>query len=153
MEKNIKILIGVIAVVIVLLVLVVASGFIFNNDTDTTNNSTINITNNNTTNLTVNNTVENKATEESVEKTVYSAYCMICGAGLSTAEANDWYNQGKVCMDCANNPYYHTEEGSKYANEKLGYDSSDNLESSSQGIEYQAAPMDQGRGSVASRPV
>ena len=46
-------------------------------------------------------------------------YCAICGRALTASEANNEYTQGKVCHDCANNPYYQTEEGSEYANEKL----------------------------------
>lgn len=46
-------------------------------------------------------------------------YCAICGKALSYEEANDEYTQGKVCRSCATNPYYQTEEGAEYANQKL----------------------------------
>ena len=46
-------------------------------------------------------------------------YCAICGKALTSAEANNEYTQGKVCHSCAANPYYQTDEGSQYANEKL----------------------------------
>lgn len=46
-------------------------------------------------------------------------YCAICGRALTYEEANDEYSQGKVCHDCAANPYYETPEGADYANKKL----------------------------------
>lgn len=77
---------------------------------------------NNTTaanNTTVKNaTLEQETTSSDSDSGQYG-YCAICGRALSYSEAHNEYTQGKVCQDCANNPYYQTDEGSKYANEKL----------------------------------
>lgn len=71
---------------------------------------------------TVNNTTAVNATLESApQKTDIGqyGYCAICGKALSYSEANNEYTQGKVCSDCASNPYYQTGEGADYANQKL----------------------------------
>ena len=57
-------------------------------------------------------------TQTSTESGQYG-YCAVCGKALTYAEAHSEYTQGKVCHSCANNPYYQTDEGSKYANQKL----------------------------------
>ena len=74
----------------------------------------------------VNNTTVKNATLEQTEETSEDSssggqygYCAICGKALSYSEAHSEYTQGKVCHDCASNPYYQTEEGAQYANEKL----------------------------------
>ena len=81
---------------------------------------------NNTTQVN-NTTVKNATLEESESQSTSSentesgqyGYCAICGRALSYSEANHEYTQGKVCSDCANNPYYQTAEGAEYANHKL----------------------------------
>ena len=73
-------------------------------------------------NVTVNNTTAVNATLESApQKTDIGqyGYCAICGKALSYSEAHNEYTQGKVCSDCASNPYYQTGEGADYANQKL----------------------------------
>ena len=79
---------------------------------------------NNTTpanNTTVKNaTVEDTTTESSSSsESGQYGYCAICGRALSYSEANHEITQGKVCIDCANNPDYQTGEGADYANRKL----------------------------------
>lgn len=74
----------------------------------------------------VNNTTVKNATLDETETSSSSesesgeyGYCAICGRALTYSEANNEHTQGKVCLDCANNPYYQTGEGAQYANEKL----------------------------------
>ena len=78
---------------------------------------------NNTTvkNATLNNTTVKNATvtQPSHTESGKYGYCAICGRALSSSEANNEFTQGKVCDDCARNPYYQTEEGAAYANQKL----------------------------------
>ena len=79
---------------------------------------------NNTTpanNTTVKNaTVEDTTTESSSSsESGQYGYCAVCGKALTYSEAHSEYTQGKVCRDCGSNPYYQTDEGSKYANQKL----------------------------------
>ena len=78
---------------------------------------------NNTTvkNATLNNTTVKNATVTQPTHTESGkyGYCAICGRALSSSEANNEFTQGKVCGDCARNPYYQTEEGAAYANQKL----------------------------------
>lgn len=68
-----------------------------------------------------NTTVKNATLEQTSSSSDSGQYghCAICGRALTYSEANNEYTQGKVCSDCASNPYYQTEEGSQYANEKL----------------------------------
>lgn len=75
---------------------------------------------NNTTNVTENitNVTEEVNSSQSQNSGAYG-YCAICGVPLSASEASDDYTQGKVCGNCAKNPYYYTDEGSQYANQKL----------------------------------
>ena len=74
---------------------------------------------NNTTNKTkeLNATLEN-TTQTSSESGQYG-YCAVCGRALTYSEAHNEYTQGKVCSDCANNPYYQSGPGAEYANGKL----------------------------------
>jgi hypothetical protein len=109
-----KVIMVILCAVIILIGAVFVVGYLGHNSDDT-NSTKLNVTNN-----TNNNTTQLKV-ENKEEKVVYSAYCMICGAGLSEKEANEEYTEGKICFSCANNPDYYTEEGSRYANEKLGY--------------------------------
>ena len=64
-------------------------------------------------------TVEEAQTSTSSSENGQYGHCAICGKALTYAEAHNEYTQGKVCHNCAANPYYQTDEGSKYANEKL----------------------------------
>ena len=66
-----------------------------------------------------NTTVEESQTTSTSSESGQYGYCAICGKALTSAEAHSEYTQGKVCHNCAANPYYQTDEGSKYANEKL----------------------------------
>lgn len=73
-------------------------------------------------NVTVNNTTAVNATLESAPQNLESGqygYCAVCGKALSYSEAHNEYTQGKVCGECASNPYYQTGEGADYANQKL----------------------------------
>ena len=74
---------------------------------------------NNSTNKTreLNATLEN-TNQVSSESGKYG-YCAVCGKALTYAEASNDYTQGKVCYDCAHNPYYQSGEGAQYANKKL----------------------------------
>ena len=66
-----------------------------------------------------NTTVEESQTTSTSSESGQYGYCAICGKALTSSEANSEYTQGKVCHSCAANPYYQTDEGSQYANEKL----------------------------------
>lgn len=70
-------------------------------------------------NTTTNKTVKNATLVESHSESGQYGYCAICGKALTYSEANNEYTQGKVCADCASNPYYQTGEGARYANQKL----------------------------------
>lgn len=68
--------------------------------------------------------IENRTLNATLNESVQTesesyGQCAICGKSLSYSEANDEYTQGKVCHDCAANPYYQTDEGAQYANQKL----------------------------------
>jgi len=78
------------------------------NNTTIANNTTVK-------NATLNQTTSSSSSQENGQY----GYCAICGKALTYAEAHSEYTQGKVCHSCAANPYYHTDEGSKYANQKL----------------------------------
>ena len=75
---------------------------------------------NNTTSLN-NTTVKNETLEQTTDSSPSGeyGYCAICGNALTYSEAHNEYTQGKVCHNCANNPYYQTGEGAEYANQKL----------------------------------
>lgn len=70
-------------------------------------------------NTTTNKTVKNATLVESHSESGQYGYCAVCGKALTYSEANNEYTQGKVCADCASNPYYQSGEGAKYANQKL----------------------------------
>ena len=77
---------------------------------------------NNTTianNTTVKNATLNQTDSSSSQESGQYGYCAVCGKALTYAEAHSEYTQGKVCHSCGANPYYQTDEGSKYANQKL----------------------------------
>ncbi len=57
-------------------------------------------------------TVEESQTTSTSSESGQYGYCAICGKALTYAEAHSEYTQGKVCHDCAANPYYQTDEGS-----------------------------------------
>lgn len=78
----------------------------------TANNTTVN-------NTTVKNATLESSSESSSAESGQYGYCAICGKALSYSEANNEYTQGKVCSDCASNPYYQSGEGADYANQKL----------------------------------
>lgn len=108
----------ILALIIIIVLLVVGIGFLIagqqNNVKQVANNTTLN-------NTTVKNatlTNETTTSSSSSENGQYG-YCAICGNALTYSEAHSEYTQGKVCSSCAKNPYYQTEEGSKYANQKL----------------------------------
>ncbi len=110
MDKRIAILLVIIGI------LLIEIGYTLNqnNDVSDANNTTINNTINNT-------TVKNATLEKSSEKTASGkyGYCAICGKALTYEEASNEYTQGKVCYDCASNPYYESGPGADYANQKL----------------------------------
>ena len=99
-------------IVLLVIIAILSAGIIFgiitHQDTPKTNN-----TSNNTTDI--NATLEQTSDSESGQY----GYCAICGKALTYAEAHNEYTEGKVCSDCANNPYYQTGEGAEYANQKL----------------------------------
>lgn len=126
MEKSSKKIIGIIVGVIVILCIGIIVTFAIMDDNNentvpTVNNNTTNVTNStNATNITSSSKETTTESYSEVEKTGGEyGYCSICGNGLTYKEATNWYTQGKVCQSCAENPYYYTEEGSKYANEKI----------------------------------
>ena len=105
MDKRIIVLLIIIALLTVGIIYSV-----YNNRNDEKTNETIEINNVNV-NATLNETVHSDSGKY--------GYCAICGKALSYSEANDEYTQGKVCHDCAVNPYYQSGEGAQYANKKL----------------------------------
>ena len=113
MDKNNKIIIALIVIIAFL-----AAGVAFgihssqNVSNETANNTTVENS------TVINATMQNTTSDESDESGQYG-YCAICGRALTYEEANDEYTQGKVCHDCASNPYYETGEGAEYANSKL----------------------------------
>ena len=112
MDKRIIVLIAIIAI------LAIGLGYIAVshhepvkqpvNNTTIANNTTVK-------NATLNQTTSSSSSQESGQY----GYCAICGKALTYAEAHSEYTQGKVCHSCGANPYYQTDEGSKYANQKL----------------------------------
>ena len=111
MDKRIAILLIIIGM------LLVGIGYTISqqdNASDVNNTTAINNTINNT-------TVKNATLEQSSQKTVSGkyGYCAICGKALTYEESQDEYTQGKVCYDCASNPYYESGPGADYANQKL----------------------------------
>lgn len=106
----------IIVLLIIITILSIGIGYsIFtlqqDNEKPRINNTTIN-------NTTIKNaTLEQKTTSNS-ESGQYG-YCAVCGKALTSSEANNEYTQGKVCLSCANNPYYQSGEGAEYANKKL----------------------------------
>lgn len=112
MDKRIAILVAIIGI---LLVGIGYTVYQQNNDgIDANNTTSINNTLNNT-------TVKNATLEKTSQKTVSGqyGYCAICGKALTYTESQDEYTQGKVCYDCASNPYYESGPGADYANQKL----------------------------------
>ncbi len=99
----------ILLVIIAILAVGVGYGLMTHQNNDTTN------VNNTTTNKTVKNATVVKSDSESGKY----GYCAICGKALTYSEATNEYTQGKVCSDCASNPYYQSGEGAKYANQKL----------------------------------
>ena len=114
MEKNQKYIIIALIAVIVLLAIGIGLGLLSQQDTQ--KHPVKNTPANNTT--VKNATLVNTTTPTDSESGQYG-YCAICGKALSYSEANNEYTQGKVCADCAKNPYYQSGEGAEYANEKL----------------------------------
>lgn len=113
MDKRILVLVIIIVILVAAIGLLVASQQ--NNVKHVANNTTVN-------NTTVKNaTLENETTtsDSSSSESGQYGYCAICGKALTYSEAHHEYTQGKVCSNCAKNPYYQTEEGSRYANQKL----------------------------------
>lgn len=117
----------VIAIVAIIAILSIGIGYglFFHHDTTkkADNKTQTNTTHNNTTvkNATLKNDTQetqSQSTESSSSGGEYG-YCAICGRALSSSEAGDEFTQGKVCHDCAANPYYQSGEGAEYANQKL----------------------------------
>ena len=108
---------GIIAIlVIIIIILVVGVGYQLmnhqNNAKPIANNTTIK-------NTTVKNATLTETSSSSNSESGQYGYCAICGKALSYDEAHNEFTQGKVCTSCAQNPYYQTDEGAKYANQKL----------------------------------
>lgn len=111
----------IIALVAVIAILAVCFGYMATshheapkpviNNTTQTNNTTVK-------NATLEESQAQEASSENSESGQYG-YCAICGKALTASEANHEITQGKVCIDCANNPYYQTDAGADYANRKL----------------------------------
>ena len=115
MDKRIITLLAIIAI------LSVALGYVMINNQETPEpvvNNTTAVNNTTVKNATLEESETETASSENTESGQYG-YCAICGRALTSSEANHEITQGKVCLDCANNPYYQTDEGAKYANEKL----------------------------------
>lgn len=123
--KNKKLILGAVGLIIVAIIIITTFGYVINNYS--TNNNTKLTNNSNTSNFS-NTTNQSKEISNNKDKKVsYSSYCKICGAGLSSSEANNEYTQGKTCLKCAKNEYYQTEKGSKYANKKLGVEPAEEI--------------------------
>lgn len=114
MDKRIVILLVIIAILAAALGYMIFQQNSVSDVKNTTANTTVNTTVKNT-------TVVNETEEDTSQETVSGeyGYCAVCGRALSYDEAHNEYTQGKVCSDCASNPYYQTDEGADYANEKL----------------------------------
>ena len=116
----------IMALVVILAVILAGIGYMLIGHQKKKKKAENNTTKVNTT-LINNTTVKDTATEESEIESAGSqnsesgqyGYCAICGRALSYLEANHEITQGKVCIDCANNPDYQTGEGADYANRKL----------------------------------
>ena len=114
--KNDKIIIITLIIVIVIL----AVGIAWQMHAAQTNGKSVEVNNTTVENTTVKNaTLEEEESVEQQSESGQYGYCAICGKALTYAEAHEEYTQGKVCYDCASNPYFETEEGAKYANKKL----------------------------------
>lgn len=117
----------IMALVVILAVILAGIGYMLIGHQDAPKKAWNNTAHLNTTTKLNNTTVEDTATEESEIESAGSqnsesgqyGYCAICGRALSYSEANHEITQGKVCIDCANNPDYQTGEGADYANRKL----------------------------------
>ena len=120
MDKRIIVLLAIIAI------LAVCLGYLVGSHQDAPKKVENNTTKVNTT-LINNTTVKDTTSEESETESTSSqnsesgqyGYCAICGRALTYSEAHHEITQGKVCLDCANNPHYQTDEGADYANRKL----------------------------------
>ena len=108
----------IIGLLIIIIILSIGAGYVLLSHQDApkqvVNNTTIA---NNTT--VKNTTLEQITTPPSDSSDGQYGYCSICGKALTYSEAHSEYTQGKVCRNCAQNPYYQTDEGSEYANGKL----------------------------------
>ena len=117
----------IMALVVILAVILAGIGYMLIGHQDAPKKAWNNTTNLNTTTKLNNTTVKDTTSEESESEYASSqnsesgqyGYCAICGRALSYSEANHEITQGKVCIDCANNPNYQTGEGADYANRKL----------------------------------
>ena len=116
----------IMALVVILAVILAGIGYMLIGHPEAPKKAENNTTKVNTT-LINNTTVKDTTSEESESEYASSqnsesgqyGYCAICGRALSYSEANHEITQGKVCIDCANNPDYQTGEGADYANRKL----------------------------------
>ena len=116
----------IMALAVILAVILAGIGYMLIGHPDAPKKAENNTTKVNTT-LINNTTVKDTTSEESESEYASSqnsesgqyGYCAICGRALSYSEANHEITQGKVCIDCANNPDYQTGEGADYANRKL----------------------------------
>ena len=117
----------IMALVVILAVILAGIGYMLIGHPDAPKKAWNNTAHLNTTTKLNNTTFKDTATEESESESAGSqnsesgqyGYCAICGRALSYSEANHEITQGKVCIDCANNPDYQTGEGADYANRKL----------------------------------
>lgn len=114
MKLNKQIIIILIIIIALLSVGIAYELFKTNNNQNDVKNVT---TNNTTSNTTLNATLQQ--TEPTSSESGQYGYCAICGNALTQAEANNEHTQGKVCHNCAVNPYYQSGEGAEYANQKL----------------------------------
>lgn len=116
----------IMALAVILAVILAGIGYMLIGHPEAPKKAENNTTKVNTT-LINNTTVKDTTSEESESEYASSqnsesgqyGYCAICGRALSYSEANHEITQGKVCIDCANNPDYQTGEGADYANRKL----------------------------------
>ena len=118
----------VIALIVIIAILAVSVGYGLmthqSNDTPVANNTT------------TNKTVKNATVVKSDTESGKYRYCAICGKALTYSEATNEYTQGKVCADCASNPYYQSGEGAKYANQKLAEGYPDEYSDFYEGSDY-----------------
>jgi hypothetical protein len=109
------------ALLIVIIILAIGVGFGVYTHSNPMKNTAIKNTTTKSTPI-KNKPVKNSAIAEDTTSHVESGqygYCAICGKALTYEEAHDEYTQGKVCQECAANPYFETHEGAEYANSKL----------------------------------